>query len=52
MSAARAALTVAAAFVVSQVLAVAIHGFILSADYEPFEGTLLRSPAAISYHGR
>jgi hypothetical protein len=42
MSTARAALTVAAAFVVSQVLVVNIHGFILSADYEPFEGTLLR----------
>jgi hypothetical protein len=43
MSTARAALTLAAAFVASQVLAVAIHGFILSADYEPFEGTLLRT---------
>ena len=43
MSTARAALTLAAAFVVSQVLAVTIHGFILSADYEPFEGTLLRA---------
>jgi hypothetical protein len=43
MSTARTASTVAAAFVVSQVLAVAIHGVILSADYEPFEGTLLRT---------
>jgi len=31
------------AFVVAQVLAVLIHGLILSADYQPYEGTLLRS---------
>lgn len=43
MSTARAALTLVAAFVVSQVVAVIVHGVILSADYEPFEGTLLRT---------
>jgi hypothetical protein len=32
----------AAAFVVAQVLAILIHGFILGADYKPFYGTLLR----------
>ncbi len=31
------------AFVVSQILTVVIHGFILAADYAPFKGTLLRS---------
>jgi hypothetical protein len=34
--------TCAAAFVVSQILAIAIHGFILRSDYLPFYGTLLR----------
>jgi hypothetical protein len=43
MSTARAALAVAAAFVAAQVLAVIVHGVILSADYEPFEGSLLRA---------
>jgi hypothetical protein len=43
MSTARAALAVAAAFVAVQVLAVIAHGVILSADYEPFEGSLLRA---------
>jgi hypothetical protein len=43
MSIGRAAATIAAAFVVSQVLAIAIHGFILAPDYAPFYGTLLRS---------
>jgi hypothetical protein len=32
----------AAAFVVSQILEILIHGFILAADYAPFYGTLLR----------
>jgi hypothetical protein len=43
MTRARAAATTVAAFLVAQVAAVVIHGFILSADYEPFEGTLLRA---------
>jgi hypothetical protein len=34
--------TVAAAFFVSQVLTIAIHGFILASDYAPFYGNLLR----------
>jgi hypothetical protein len=42
MTTARAAATVFAAFVASNVLAIAIHGFILGPDYEPYRGTLLR----------
>ena len=42
MSAARTAATVFAAFLLSNLFAVAIHGFILAADYEPYRGTLLR----------
>jgi hypothetical protein len=34
--------TVLAVFVVAQVFAIVIHGFILGADYRPFYGTLLR----------
>jgi hypothetical protein len=34
--------TVVAVFVVAQVFAIVIHGFILGADYRPFYGTLLR----------
>ena len=36
----------AVVFLVQQVFEVAIHGFILGPDYEPFRGTLLRSMAA------
>ena len=43
MSYARAAATVFAAFLLSNVFAVAIHGVILAAEYEPYRGTLLRS---------
>ena len=39
----RALGTVVVAFLVSQVLAVVIHGFLLGGDYEPFRGTLLRN---------
>ena len=46
MSAARTAATVFAAFLLSNIFAVAIHGFILAADYEPYEGTLLRDFAS------
>jgi len=42
MTTARAAATVFAAFLLSNVFAIAIHGFILAADYEPYRGTLLR----------
>ena len=31
------------AFLVSQILEIAIHGFVLAGDYAPFYGTLLRS---------
>jgi hypothetical protein len=40
MTRTRIALTTFAAFFVSQVMAVLIHGFVLAADYEPFDGTL------------
>jgi hypothetical protein len=43
MSYARTAATVFVAFLLSNVFAVVIHGFILAADYEPYRGTLLRS---------
>ena len=42
MSAKRFVAACAAAFVVSQVLEILIHGFILGPDYKPFYGTLLR----------
>ena len=42
MTTKRFAGTVAATFIVSQILAVLVHGFILAADYAPFYGTLLR----------
>jgi hypothetical protein len=42
----RTAGAVVAAFVVSQVLAVVVHGFLLNADYEPFRGSLLRAQAS------
>jgi hypothetical protein len=45
MTTKRFAGTIAAAFVVSQILAVLVHGFILKADYAPFYGTLLRPMA-------
>ena len=43
MTRARAAATIIVAFLVAQLFAVVIHGVILNADYEPFEGTLLRA---------
>jgi hypothetical protein len=42
MSNVRTAATVFAAFLLSNVFAIAIHGVILAADYEPYRGTLLR----------
>src|SRR5262249_10921423 len=42
MTTARAVTTTFAAFLLSQITAVAIHGFILATDYAPFYGTLLR----------
>ena len=38
----RSLATGAVAFVVSQILTITIHGFILRPDYLPFHGTLLR----------
>ena len=46
MTKGRMAATIAAAFVVSQILEVAVHGFLLNADYEPFRGRLLRADAS------
>ena len=45
MTRSRIALTTFVAFFVSQVIAVLVHGFVLAADYEPFDGTLLRAGA-------
>jgi len=46
MTKGRMAATIVAALVVSEVLAVAVHGFLLDADYAPFRGTLLRAGAS------
>lgn len=43
MSRARIVKTIVVGFLVSQVLAAVVHGFLLAGDYEPFEGTLLRA---------
>jgi hypothetical protein len=42
MSSKRIVATVFVAFIVSQVLSMAVHGFILASDYQPFYGNLLR----------
>src|SRR3954468_1705680 len=39
----RVALTGVAVFLVAQVAAVVMHGFVRAKDYEPFRGTLLRA---------
>jgi len=46
MTKGRIAGAVAAAFVVSQILAIVVHGFLLDADYAPFRGSLLRAQAS------
>ena len=43
MTTGRLAFTTFVAFIVSQVLAVAVHGFILAGDYGPYYGSLLRN---------
>jgi hypothetical protein len=45
MTKGRVAATIAAAFVVSEILASLVHGFLLDADYAPYRGTLLRAQA-------
>jgi hypothetical protein len=50
MTAKRFALTVFLVFVIAQVFAIVIHGFILGPDYRPFYGTLLR-PMQVSAAG-
>lgn len=42
MTVGRAVATTFAAFLVSQILAIAVHGFVLAGDYAPFYGNLLR----------
>ena len=42
MTTGRIVLTTFVAFVVSQVLAATVHGFLLAADYAPYYGSLLR----------
>jgi len=42
MSTKRRIAAVVAVFLVAQICAIVIHGFILAADYAPFYGTLLR----------
>jgi hypothetical protein len=46
MTKARAVSAIAVGFVVSEVLAVVVHGFVLDADYAPFRGSLLRAQAS------
>lgn len=48
MTAKRFALTVFVVFIISQIFAIVIHGFILGPDYRPFYGTLLRPMQASS----
>ena len=48
MTAKRMAATIAAALVVSEVLAAVVHGVLLDADYQPFRGSLLRAQAGAS----
>lgn len=43
------AAAIGAAFLVSQILAIAIHGFLLAHDYQPYYGTLLRSQQDASW---
>jgi hypothetical protein len=45
----RMASAIGAGFLVSQILAIVIHGFILAPDYAPFYGTLLRSQEHVSW---
>jgi hypothetical protein len=49
MSSKRMALAIGAAFVVSQILAIAVHGFLLARDYAPYYGTLLRAQDQASW---
>lgn len=46
MTKGRTAAAIAVAFVVSQILEIAVHGIVLNADYEPFRGSLLRADAS------
>ena len=46
MSKVRIASAIAVGFVVSEVLAIVVHGVLLNAEYEPFRGSLLRSGAS------
>ena len=46
MTKGRMAASIAVGFIVSEVLAIVVHGVILNGEYEPFRGTLLRSGAS------
>jgi hypothetical protein len=46
MTFARTASTIVVAFLVSQALAIVVHGYLLAGDYKPYEGTLLRTVRA------
>jgi hypothetical protein len=45
----RMASAIGLGFLVSQILAIVVHGFILAHDYAPFYGTLLRSQGQVSW---
>jgi len=45
----RMAAAIGAGFLVSQILAIVVHGFILARDYAPFHGTLLRPQDHVSW---
>lgn len=45
----RMAATGVGAFIVSQALAILVHGFLLARDYAPFYGNLLRSPTRVAW---
>ena len=46
MTKARMASAIAIGFIVSEVLAILVHGVVLNGEYEPFRGSLLRSGAS------
>jgi hypothetical protein len=46
MTKGRMAAAIAVGFIVSEVLAILVHGVLLNGEYEPFRGTLLRSGAS------
>ncbi len=49
MTSKRIAGTLGVAFLVSQILAIVVHGVILAEDYQPFRGSLLRTPEQMGW---